>query len=308
MKIIELDGQFQYQGEPVCSAIGFFDGLHKGHMALVESVLKVSKEKGYKSALMTFDHHPLYVLGLINEEKQLTSMHDRQMLLEQKGIDYLFIIRFDQDVAKLSCQDFIERYIVSQNIQHVVCGYDFRFGDHHSGNAQTLKQDSRFETTVEKEVMYDSEKISSSRIRDVLSYGYVDKLVPLLGRHYCLSGKVIMGQQIGRTIGFPTANVDYGSYWLPHRGVYVVKFYCQQGCFMGMCNIGFNPTLQDLKRASLEVYILDFQDDIYGQEVQVEFYQMLRLEKKFHSYQELVAQLESDVKSVREYFKDGFKI
>lgn len=139
MEIVYLDGQKVNIVEPICSAIGFFDGLHIGHMALVNEVKRVSEQKGYKKALMTFDHYPLYVLGKIKEEKYLTSMNDRISLLEKEGLDYLFIVKFTKEVAALSPEDFINQYLIDLHVKHIVCGFDFRFGKYNAGNTMTLQ-------------------------------------------------------------------------------------------------------------------------------------------------------------------------
>lgn len=303
METIYLKGQQLNFDEAICSAIGFFDGLHIGHMALVNKVLSVSKKMGYKSALMTFDHHPLFVLGRVQEEKYLTSMKDRQEILEKLGIDYLFVIEFTKEVAALSPQDFICKYLIQNHIQHVVCGFDFRFGNHNIGDVQTLQSCTSFQTSVIHEILYKNEKISSSRIRQCLDEGHIEEINALLGRRYCIKGTVVQGRQIGHTIGFPTANVDYQSYFLPHNGVYAVKVYVHHKWYMGMCNIGYNPTFTALKKQSLEVYILDFYENIYGEEMIVEFYTMTRLEKTFSSKDELVNQLNQDQQDIREYLQ-----
>lgn len=303
MEIVYLNGQQLDITEPICSAIGFFDGLHIGHMALVNEVIRVSDEKGYKKALMTFDHYPLYVLGRISKEKYLTSMADRISLLEQSGIDYLFIIQFTREVAALTPEDFIQRYLISSHIQHVVCGFDFRFGNRNLGDAQTLRKYFGSHVSVIDEVLYKGEKISSSRIKLVLEEGNIDDMNALLGRHYCVLGKVIHGRRIGHSIGFPTANIDYQSYFLPCGGVYAVKAYVHDCVYLGMCNIGYNPTFTALDKPSLEVYILDFDDDIYDMTVKVEFYHLIRKEKPFSSQDELIHQLKKDENYVREYFK-----
>lgn len=302
MKVIYLKGQKVNMDVPICSAIGFFDGLHLGHMALVHEVIRVSEEKGYQKALMTFDHYPLYVLGKIKEEKYLTSMEDRIHLLEQIGIDYLFVIEFTKDVAAMNPQDFIDKYLINCNVQHVVCGFDFQFGTHNSGNAQTLKADRRLHVSVIDEVLYRNEKISSSRIRQVLEDGNIDDMNELLGRKYGVSGMIIHGRQIGHTIGFPTANMNYQSYFLPCGGVYAVKVYVRNEVYIGMCNIGYNPTFVALDKPSLEVHIFDFQEDIYGEMMTVEFYRLIRKEKSFASKDELVSQLNEDQKYIRDYF------
>ena len=303
MEIVYLDGQKVNIVEPICSAIGFFDGLHIGHMALVNEVKRVSEQKGYKKALMTFEHYPLYVLGKIKEEKYLTSMNDRISLLEKEGLDYLFIVKFTKEVAALSPEDFINQYLIDLHVKHIVCGFDFRFGKYNAGNTMTLQACQQFNVSVIPEVLYKGEKISSTRIRHVLEQGNIEEMNELLGRKYCVSGEVIKGRRIGHAIGFPTANVDYQSYFLPCHGVYIVKVYVHGQGYMGMCNIGYNPTFTALDKPSLEVNILDFDGDIYHQYMIVEFYCLIRKEKPFASKEELIAQLYEDKQKVREYFK-----
>jgi len=304
MKVIYLNQSELNILDPVCVALGFFDGLHIGHMALVDQVIQLAQEKGYQKALMTFDHYPLYILGRVKEEYYLTSMEDRIRLLTQMGIDYLFIIEFSQEVAALSPQLFIENYLQKCHVQHVVCGFDFRFGYRNQGDVQTLQNCPLFDVTVVDEVIEKGEKISSTRIRHVIEEGKMDEIKNLLGRHYAITGQVIKGRQIGHTIGFPTANIDYQSYFLPKNGVYVVKVYFHDESYMGMCNIGYNPTFTALKKKSLEVYILDFHQEAYGQDMTIEFYQMLRDEKAFFSKDELVQQLNIDKEKVRVYFQN----
>ena len=303
MEIVYLKGQKVNMSEPVCSAIGFFDGLHLGHMALVNEVIKVGNEKGYKKALMTFDHYPLFVLGKISEEKYLTSMKDRQCILSQMDIDYLFVIEFTKATASLSPQDFIDKYLINCHIQHVVCGFDFRFGKKNAGTPETLQQQDNLDVSVIDEVIYKGEKISSTRIRNHLIDGQIDDLNELLGRQYSISGEVIQGRRIGHSIGFPTANVDYQSYILPCGGVYAVKVYIDNQEYVGMCNIGYNPTFKALDKPSLEVNIFDFDDDIYHQKIIVEFYHLIRKEKQFSSKDELIQQLNQDKDYVKQYFK-----
>lgn len=303
MKVIYLRGQKVDIEQPICSAIGFFDGLHVGHMALVDEVIKVSNEKGYAKALMTFDHYPLYVLGKITEEKYLTSMDDRIAILEDKGIDYLFVIEFTKEVAAISPETFIERYLINCHIQHVVCGYDFRFGACNSGDPITLKKHTDLGVSVIDEVIYKDEKISSSRIRNHLERGQIEDLNELLGRQYTIKGEVIKGRRIGHSIGFPTANIDYHSYFLPVNGVYGVKVYIQGQCYIGMCNIGYNPTFTALDKPSLEVNIFDFNQDIYGEKIVVEFYLFIRKEKSFHNKDELIQQLNLDQAYIQKYFQ-----
>ncbi len=303
MQVIYLKGQQLNIEQPVCVALGFFDGLHVGHMALVEQVIRIANQKSYRKALMTFDHYPLYVLGKVKEEHYLTSMNDRIHLLEKMDIDYLFVIEFHKEVAALSPQAFIRDYLQNCHVQHVVCGYDFRFGAKNQGTIQMLQECPLFDVTVVNKVIYQGEKISSSCIRQALQQGHIDNISALLGRHYCITGKVIRGRHIGHSLGFPTANIQYGSYFLPKNGVYIVKVHMNEKNYMGMCNIGYNPTFTALEKKSLEVNILDFDGDIYGQKVSVVFYQMLRDEKAFSSKEDLIQQLHHDQQQVRLYFQ-----
>ncbi len=306
MEVIYLDGKQLNMPDPICGAIGFFDGLHLGHMALVDEVKKVSKEKGYKTALMTFDHHPLYVLGRIKQEKYISSMEDRIEILNNEDIDYMFVIKFTKEVAGLSPEIFIENYLVNLNIKHVVCGFDFRFGNRNSGSGETLIQYNPdiLSVSIVDEVIFENEKISSTRIRTCLDEGRVDDLSALLNRHYSIKGTVIGGKKIGRKMGFPTANIDYDSYYLPHNGVYAVKVYLNNKQYLGMCNIGYNPTFHLIDKKSLEVHIFDFEGDIYGQQVSVEFYQKIRNEKKFSNKEELITQLNNDKLYILNYFNE----
>ncbi len=304
MEVIYLDGQQLNMTDSICSAIGFFDGLHLGHMSLVDEVKRVSKQNGYKSALMTFDHHPLYVLGRITQEKYISSMEDRIEILSKEGIDYLFVIRFTKQVAGLSPEAFIKNYLVDLNIRHVVCGFDFRFGSRNSGSGETLVNYNPdiLKVSIVDEVIYDNEKISSTRIRNCLDDGKVDELSALLNRHYAIKGHVIGGKKIGRKMGFPTANIDYDAYYLPQNGVYAVKVYIENKEYLGMCNIGYNPTFHLIDKRSLEVHIFDFDKDIYNQSIKVEFYKKTRNEKKFSGKEELMNQLSEDQKTILEYF------
>ncbi len=303
MEVIRLKGQKINISEPVCSAVGFFDGLHIGHMALVHKVAEIASKKHYKKALMTFDHSPAFVLGYSDDDRYLTSMEDRIKILEDIGFDYLFVIEFSKDIANLTPEDFIQHYIIDCHIKHIVCGFDFRFGRQNSGNTHTLQNNDSFDTTIINEVMYKNEKISSTRIRHILQVGQIDDMNELLGRKYCVQGEIIKGRNIGHSLGFPTANVEYNSYYLPTNGVYAVMVIIQGKRYKGMCNIGFNPTFTALDKPSLEVYILDFNQDIYGENMIVEFHRFVRYEKSFQNKDELINQLQTDEKIIYEYFK-----
>lgn len=305
MEIVYLDENTQFKSfGSIATAIGFFDGLHLGHMALVDKVIEVADEKGYKKALMTFDHHPLFVLGRIPKDYYLTSMEDRKEILQAKGIDFLFVIRFTREVASLCPQDFIDKYLLSLNIHHVVCGFDFRFGSRNSGNSDTLKsyRPDILNVDVIDEVLYLNEKISSTRTRKAIEEGDMILAKHLLNRYYKITGTVIDGRKLGRKLGFPTANIAYGSYLLPSIGVYAVNVYIDSKKYLGMCNVGHNPTVGTLEKRSVEVHIIDFDEKIYNKTVEIEFIEKIRGEIRFNTKEELIEQLEKDKKSIKYKF------
>lgn len=290
--------------QPVALAMGYFDGLHLGHQALANKVKDFASEHQIASALMTFSPNPLITLGKMEVEHHLTSFEDRAKLLEKMGIDYLIIVNFDKAVSHLSPEDFFKHFIQPLDIRCLVCGFDYHFGSGGKGNGKLLKDlaADHFEVYIQEEIMIDQQKVSSTRIQKALCDGQVQTARHLLGRPYCIKGEVIKGRQIGRTIGFPTANVDYGEYAVPKNGVYGVKIEVDQQLYMGMCNIGYNPTFDSLEHRSLEVNIFDFDQDIYGKIVHVYFYCLIRDEVKFSSPQELISQLNKDKKEIIGYF------
>ncbi len=290
--------------EPLAMAMGYFDGLHLGHQALANKVKDFAASHHIASALMTFSPNPLITLGKMDVEHHLTSFNDRAKLLEKMEVDYFIIVNFDKKVSELSPEDFFEKFIEPLNIKCLVCGFDYHFGFKGKGNGTMLKDLARdhFEVYIQEEITIDNQKVSSTRIQKALREGQVDIAHQLLGRPYSIHGKVIKGRQIGRTIGFPTANVNYGDYAIPQNGVYAVKIKVDEHMYTGMCNIGYNPTFDSLDHASLEVNIFDFDQDIYGKEVRVYFYSMIRQEVKFSSPNELITQLNKDKQQILDYF------
>lgn len=303
MEIVYLNEQSINNLLPSCVAFGFFDGLHLGHLKLVEEVIKVAKSNNLKKGLLTFDCQPKAYLN--NQPfKYLISLDDKVKLLEEYGFDYLFVLRFNHDIAKMEPEKFILEYIIKPNIKHVVCGFDFHFGSHGKGDSKFLRENSNrnYQVTVIDKLEYAHQKISSSYLRELLANGKVELANKLLGRVYRISGKVIHGRQNGRKIGFPTANIDSGDYVLPQNGVYAVKVYYRDEVYLGMANLGYNPTFTALKQVSLEVNIFDFDEDIYDQTIVVEFFKEIRTERKFASVNDLIVQLNHDKKQILNEF------
>lgn len=300
MEIIYLNEQNDLKMEPSCVALGFFDGFHLGHLKLVDEVIKIAKRDNLKKALLTFDVQPRAYLT--NQPfKYLMSLEDKINLLKSYNFDYLFILRFNHDIAKLMPEKFIQEFIIKSKIKHVVCGYDFHFGDRGRGNSEILQAygHNDYQVTVIEKLEYDHHKISSSYLRELLTKGDVELAAKLLSRPYCISGKVIYGRQNGRKIGFPTANIDAKDYLLPENGVYGAKVYFKDKVYLGMVNIGYNPTFTALLGLSLEVNIFDFDENIYGQVLTVAFIKKIRMEKKFASVEGLIEQLKHDRQQIK---------
>ena len=288
--------------EGLSLAVGYFDGFHLGHQALLSTAKQKAASLNLKSAVLSFDPNPLVTLGKMPEEKYLTSLKDRENILKEMGFDYFLILDFTKEVANLLPEVFVEKFIEKMNVKEVICGFDFFFGQKGKGNGQLLKTYRSFNTSIIHQVSQDELKISTSRISSLIASGDMKKTAELLTRPYMITGKVIKGKQRGRLMGFPTANIDYGSYILPKRGVYGVKVIYDHDTYLGMCNVGYNPTFNDIDKYSLEVHIFDFSGDIYGDEVCIQFYFYTRDEKAFSSKEELRMQLIKDQEEIRAFF------
>lgn len=303
MKTIEMIHPIEncYQHEPCALAIGFFDGIHLGHKKVIDTMINIAEDKNLKKAVMTFDPHPSVVL---NPEKQrtdyLTPMHEKKRILASMGIDYLFIVPFTSSLAKMEEHDFIQDYFTKNNVKEVVAGFDFTYGKFGKGNMLKLEadKDGFNVTTVEKHALHD-EKISTTLIRTDLKNGNIKSANAQLGRPYKITGLVVQGEKRGRTIGFPTANVEPNeNFVLPRLGVYAVTLKIDQTgkVYKGVCNVGVKPTFHDpdKQQVSIEVNIFDFNQSIYGERVEIEWHDFLRAEQKFDGIDSLIAQINHD--------------
>lgn len=294
---------------PLALALGYFDGVHKGHQQVIQEAIRQANESGYCSAVMTFDPHPSVVLSKVHKHVQyITPLEEKIRILDEMGVDYVFIVHFTNEFANLLPQEFIDQYVIGLNVQHVVAGFDFTYGRMGKGKMETLPFHSRdqFSFSVIPKFIYDNEKVSSSRIRQLLQEGKTEELPTLLGRFYTTSGIVIDGDKRGRTIGFPTANVNnIHDYIIPPIGVYAVRMKVDHTWYDGVCNVGVKPTFnQESQTISIEVHLFDFNQDIYGKEVVVEWHQYLRKEQRFSGIDELVAQIERDKQNALRYFEE----
>ena len=271
-----------FNKEPLALMLGNFDGFHKGHQQL----LKVLKEKDIKKGLLTFYPHPLKVLNNF-DFKYLDTIKDKEIYLEN-DIDYLVVLSTSKELLNSTKNDFI-KFLKLNNVRDIVCGNDFTFGSHKSG---TIKDLSLFNLSVVPDYTTNNIRISSTKIREFLRNGNVVEAKNFLGRYYELQGLVVHGSQIGRTIGFPTANIEENEYLLPKNGVYFGYAIIDKEKYFGMINIGVNPTINLIDKRRLEINIFDFSKDIYGKTIRVGFIDKIRDEKKFDSKEELVKTLE----------------
>ncbi|WP_198528218.1 bifunctional riboflavin kinase/FAD synthetase [Mesobacillus subterraneus] len=313
VELIRLNHPHGYKIEDfpaMAIALGYFDGVHLGHQQVIMEAKKVAKTNGIKSAVMTFDPHPSVVLGKnVQHIEYITPLEEKVRLIEELGIDYLFVITFTTEFSGLLPQQFVDHYIIGLNVQHVIAGFDYSYGKMGKGNMETIQFHSRAKfhfTVVSKLSTSENEKVSSTLIRGCLRDGKVDQMPHLLGRYYTTTGIVINGERRGRTIGFPTANVQMEEdYILPPIGVYAVKIKVNGKWHEGVCNVGYKPTFHEEKNAkpSIEVHIFHFSREIYGESVIIEWHLRLRNEQKFEGIEQLVAQIEKDKREAILHFE-----
>lgn len=301
---LKNDGMYQ----PYSLAIGFFDGVHRGHQAVIEAAKQQGQKRQIATAVMTFDPHPSLVLGGRNEQVfYITPLKQKLALLEKMEIDTVFVVHFTSDFANLSPSEFVEKFIKRLNIQHVTAGFDFTFGAQGKGTMSYMLElsNGQFGVTTVQRQEEGEDKISSTRIRKLLQQGDTEMAVTLLGRPFEIPGIVVHGDKRGRTIGFPTANVQpMDGAIIPAVGVYAVRLQVQDEWYDGVCNVGYKPTFHkpEDKKLTIEVHILNFSKNIYGEEVVVSWYKHLRSEQKFSSIEELKQQIEKDKQRAIEYF------
>jgi riboflavin kinase / FMN adenylyltransferase len=303
----ELDKQYY---PAMAMALGYFDGVHLGHQQVIKTAKKIASDKELKSAVMTFDPHPSVVLGKsVRHIEYITPLDEKIRVIEEMGIDYLFVVHFTSAFSSLLPQEFIDQYIIGLNVKHVVAGFDYSYGKMGKGTMETIQFHSRNEfdfTVVSKQATPDEEKISSTLIRSQLRDGNVDSMPNLLGRFYTTIGIVVNGDKRGRTIGFPTANVKMEDHYiLPPTGVYAVKIMLGNQWHEGVCNVGYKPTfnLEKNDKPSVEVHIFHFNEQIYGETTIVKWHIRLRNEQKFEGIDQLVTQIEKDKQEAILYFE-----
>lgn len=284
---------------------GTFDGVHLGHQTIINRVKQCAKNVEGESVVITFDPHPRVALHLDDENlKLLTSLKEKIYLFEKYGIDNLIILPFNKAFFNLSANDFIKNYIVKGlNTKILVIGYDHHIGHNREGDPHNIYDLSKlYNFEIEKigQQVFKKTPVSSTKIREAIAKGDIEFANSLLAYEYIFSGEVIYGNQIGRTMGFPTANIfnDNPLKQRPANGVYAVKVMIEKKLYRGMCNIGFRPTIND-GCFTVEINIFNFNKDIYGKKITAFFYQRIRDERKFADINALKAQLTKDKLTIK---------
>ena len=289
--------------------LGTFDGVHLGHTVILDRICNIAKKENLESVVLTFFPHPRLIVSNDSEIKMLNTMSEKAKLLEQKGIQNFIIHPFDKLFSELSPREFVEQILIKQlNIQKIIIGYDHKFGKNRAADFNDLidfGKEFGFEVEEIPAKQVDEVSVSSTKIRKSLLEGKISLANTYLGYLYMLSGNVVKGNQLGRTIGFPTANIQISENYklIPKNGVYIVTALVNNKTIFGMMNIGVKPTLGE-NLLSIEVHLLQFSEDIYGQKIQVNVIERLRDEQKFESFEALKSQLEIDKANTLHYFEN----
>ncbi|PVE18305.1 bifunctional riboflavin kinase/FAD synthetase [Clostridium perfringens] len=284
-------------------ALGSFDGIHKGHLALINKSNELSRKNDSLSMVYTFKNHPRKFINKEDAPKLLVTLHEKIRILEDLNVDLSSFVEFNKKFMELEPEEFIENLIKNYNVRGIVVGFNYRFGHKNKGDVKLLKElcDLKgLELYVIEPFTYKSEVVSSTRIRKALSEGELEDANNMLGRYFSLNGEVVSGKKIGRTINFPTANLkNNDEIILPKIGVYYTNVEVNGEIYKGITSVGNNPTVNG-KNTTVETHILNFDEDIYGKHIKLYFISKIRNEKKFNSLEELKEQLIKDKKFAEE--------
>jgi riboflavin kinase/FMN adenylyltransferase len=284
---------------PIGLTIGNFDGVHIGHQALIEKLIAESKKRKLTPAVMTFEPHPKEFFTPENAPTRLTTLREKLEFFLDYGIEKVFVCAFNQKFSNISSEVFIHQILTEQlKAELLIVGDDFRFGTKRQAGIEDLRKNA-FELFEIPEIDLNGKRVSSTRIREGLKEGRIQEVNQFLGRPYTISGKVVEGDKRGRQMGFPTANIHMKHLRPALTGVYAVKL----GNRNGVANLGVRPTISGIPKLLLEVHLLNFNEDIYGQHVQVTFLEKIRDEMKFENIDALIEQIKKDVAHATRYFE-----
>lgn len=297
MKIIKNLHDYS-EKTPLALSIGMFDGVHRGHQTIIKNLNTVAANRGLESAILTFWPHPRTIFSPNDDLKLLNTIEEKTYLLAKNGVQHLFLKEFDEAFRNLTGEEFVKQILVEKlNVKHLIIGHDHTFGKNRSGDFNLLQKMSSeygFEVEQVEAVDFHDRHISSTQIRNALKDAKIKEANEMLGYTYSVSGTVVDGKKLGRTIGYPTANISASPLkFLPKNGAYIVDVFLKTQHSKGMLSIGTNPTV-DGNSLSVEVYILDFNDDIYGEEISVNFREFLHEEIKFDGLDKLIERLDED--------------
>lgn len=283
-----------------------FDGGHLGHKYIIDELKKVGYENDLETAILTFWPHPRFVFNPNEDLKLLNTIEEKKVLMEKYGINNLFLKEFDDEFRNLTGEEFVRQILIEKlNVKYLIIGYDHSFGKNKSGNFELLQKLSKeldFEVEQMEAINIHENNISSTKIRNALLAGNIKEANEMLGYSYSVSGTVVHGKKLGRTIGYPTANIETDSIkLLPKKGAYIVEVFVNENQYKGMLSIGTNPTVNG-EKLTVEVYILDFNENIYDQNITVKFRDFLHEEIKFESLEKLIERLDEDKRLTENFF------
>ncbi|WP_129019671.1 bifunctional riboflavin kinase/FAD synthetase [Edaphocola flava] len=284
--------------------IGSFDGVHEGHQKIIKHVVDRAKSVGGESILLTFEPHPRKIIQPDQPLGLLSSLEEKMARITAEGIDHIIVIPFSRDFSMMSAEDYVIDFLYNTFKPYtIIIGYDHHFGHNRSGNIHTLKEmlPASVQVIEIAEHLIHEADVSSTKIRKAIMQGQITTATEMLGRTYGFEAVVVHGNKIGRTIGYPTANLQptYGDILVPGIGIYAVKVQHKDRVYKGMMSIGKRPTVTDDNIVTLEVNILDFNEDIYGEKLYVEFIAYVRGEEKFSGLEELKARIAQDELEIR---------
>jgi riboflavin kinase/FMN adenylyltransferase len=307
MRVLRSISELAELPGPLFLAIGVFDGVHLGHQAVICTSAKHAQETGGTPVVVTFDPHPVKVLRPGDAPHLITATQHKIALIRDLGVRHLLVLHFDRAFAATSPEDFVRQLVASAKPLHEICvGHEWSFGKGRAGNLALLKklgQAQGFNVIGVEAVKVNGEVVSSTAIRKAIEEGNLVKATQMLGREYTILGTVIRGEQLGRKLGFPTANLSAHSEQFPPNGVYVTEARLGGTLYRGVANLGFRPTVaSDKPERLLELHLFDLDREVYGEEIEVRFLRYLRPEQKFANVEELRTQIAADVQQARESF------
>ncbi|MCY3750878.1 MAG: bifunctional riboflavin kinase/FAD synthetase [Gammaproteobacteria bacterium] len=306
MELIRYSYNLKSRHRGCVATIGNYDGIHLGHQAVLRQLRRHAEVMGLPAMVITFEPHPQEFFSAVKTPTRITSFREKLEMLKQQNIDRVLCLRFQQSIADLSAEQFIEQVLVGDlSIKRLIIGDDFKFGKNRRGDFRMLREFGKrlgFDVILTETHRLDGDRVSSSIIRERLQESRFEEAQLLLGRYFSISGRVVHGAKRGRQLGFPTANINLSKRAVPLRGVFAVSVKgADETTHLGVANLGTRPVFEE-KKLLLEAHLFDFDKMIYGRHISVEFFKRLRDERKFSSIDELVVQIAADIRTAREFF------